>query len=32
LFVLNQREQATMDSAIREAVARADYEKARAAY
>ena len=32
LFVLNQREQATMDAAIREALAQADYQRALAAY
>jgi outer membrane protein TolC len=32
LFVLNQREQATMDAAVREALAQADYERARAGY
>ncbi|HYP14175.1 MAG TPA: TolC family protein, partial [Bryobacteraceae bacterium] len=32
LFVLNQREQATMDAAIREALAQADYQRALATY
>lgn len=32
LFMLNLREQATMDAAIREAVAQADYQRARWAY
>jgi outer membrane protein, heavy metal efflux system len=32
LFVLNLREQATMDAAIREALAQADFQRARAAY
>lgn len=32
LFMLNLREQATLDAAIREVVAHADYERARAAY
>jgi cobalt-zinc-cadmium efflux system outer membrane protein len=32
LFVLNLREQATLDAAIREALAQADYQRARAAY
>jgi cobalt-zinc-cadmium efflux system outer membrane protein len=32
LFILNQREQATMDAAIREAVAQADYQRTLGAY
>lgn len=32
LFMLNVREQATLDAAIREALAHADFERARAAY
>lgn len=32
LFVLNQREQATLDSAVREAIAEADYQRARSAH
>jgi hypothetical protein len=32
LFMLNLREQATLDAAVREALAHADYQRARAAY